>query len=191
MEKFETQTWYYTSFRKQSLVDLWKILSVFGLPVVACIILTIYLFTVRGIGIASVSSMLLSAALVASVGIYMYRTWRDVRDFRSEDNFVRLSEAGLEVSEAGDLKRFAWEDIRTVQEFYALGYGCNLKVILKNVREDGLYEHYSFNVDGIPNAAVMYGKQAMMAQILAKWEAWQSVHVAGSAANQEGSQAAA
>ncbi|MDO4640549.1 MAG: hypothetical protein Q4A84_02430 [Neisseria sp.] len=169
-----TQTWHYTRFRRQSLVDMWKILSVFGLPVLACVILTVYLFMSRGIGIASISSALLSAALISAISIFMWRTWHDVRDFRAEDNYVSVDDKGLDVCEAGRLQHFAWNDIFTVQEFYALGYGCNLKVVLKNIRDDGLYEHYSFNVDGVPDAAVMYGKESMMSQILARWERWQA-----------------
>lgn len=187
MENDQSQIWYYSRFRKQSLTDMWKILSVFTLPILAVVILTGYLFAVRGIGIASVGSALLSLTLISGISVFLRRTWNDIRDFRAEDNYVRMNEQGLAVCEAGRLEQFAWEDIRTVQEFYALGYGCNLKVVLKNIRPDGLYEHYSFNVDGIPDAAVMYGKQSMMAQILARWENRQLLQ----AANDDGEKFAA
>ena len=162
--------WYFTNHRQQAILDMIKIIAVFGLPILACGGLTVFVVDTRGFGPLAMTCLSLTMIILSMVAAFMWRSWLSLKGFRMEENYIATDEEGLVVCERGEIRRFAWAEIRTVHEFYALGYGCNLKIVLNHVMPNGLYEHYLFNVDGVPNAAKIYGTESMMWQIDEAWQ---------------------
>ena len=164
------QVWYFTNHRKQAITDMLKVGSIFGMPILACAGLTAFVVMTRGFGSLALTCLTLTMIIVMMVFSFTLKTWRSLKGFRMEENYIGTDQHGLVICERGQVRHFAWDSIRTVHEFYALGYGCNLKLVLKNIGSDGFYENYMFNVDGIPNSAHIYGPDAMMSRIVAAWQ---------------------
>ena len=162
--------WYFTHHRQQTILDMIKIVAVFFFFFLSCAGLTAFVIDTRGLGPLAMTCLSLTMIILSMVCAFMWRSWLSLKGFRMDENYIATDEAGLVVCERGQIRRFAWSEIRTVHEFYALGYGCNLKIVLNNVMSDGLYEHYLFNVDGVPNAAKIYGTESMMWQIDEAWQ---------------------